>query len=273
MSMRFFLSDLPEHNLMSNGDMSQNNAWSAFGHQTIQYWQSANSIANGMCWYVCKNEDVRGVTAGLRSAALELAGGQSYHLSAWVYLTPDTTAPPQIRIYADTDIIMAASEAYTQGYNGWQQMSLTFSASQDAPGAFVAVVYADDQLGAFYLDNVLLYPAAAAITEIEIMPDWNIDLGRTATMTKTRSQAGRLFLYDWNHYVTKSISLDFVPASQAEIINRFWQKRTKLLLKSMRHDILTDFILGVITDDKTPLNQFQSPYTDYYRGKLTFEEL
>lgn len=273
MSMRFFLSDLPEHNLMPNGDMSQNNAWSAFGHQTVQCWQSANSIANGLCWYVNKNDAARGVTAGLRSGTFELAAGQSYHLSVWVYLAPDTSAPPQIRLYADTDTIMTASETYAAGYNGWRQMSLAFSASQDAPAAFLAVVYEDDALGAFYLDNVFLYPSVAATTEIEIMPDWDIDLGRTATMTKTRSQAGRLFLYDWNHYVAKSISLDFVPAAQAEIINRFWQKRTKLLLKIMRHDILTDFISGVITDEKTPLNQFQSPYTDYYRGKLTFEEL
>lgn len=273
MNMRFFLSDLPEYNLLPNGDMSQNNAWSAFGHQAVQCWQSTSIVASRLCWFVCKNEEASGATAGLRSGTFELAAGQSYHLSAWVYLASDTTAPPQIRIYADADIIMAASEAYSPGYNGWQQMFLTFSPSKDAPEAFLAAVYEDDTLGAFYLDNVLLYPAAAAITEIEFMPDWNIDLGRTATMTKTRSQAGRLFLYDWNHYTNKSITLDFVPAAQAEIINRFWQNRTKLLLQSIRQEIIYDFTFGIITDDKTPLNQFQSPYTDYYRGKLTFEEL
>lgn len=273
MNIRFFLSDLPEHNLMPNGDMSINGEWNVFGHREVRCWQSANIKSAGLCWYVNKGETARGVTAGLRSGAFELALGQSYHLSLWVYLSQETPTLPQIRIYANTDTVMASGNDYTLGRNGWQQMNFTFTATQETAEAFLAAVYEGDALGAFYLNNVLLYPAVAEITEIEIMPDWNIDLGQTATMAKTRSQAGRLFLYDWNHYVKKSISLDFVPAVQAQIINRFWQNRTKLLLKTMRNSILADFTLGVITDDKTPLNQYQAPYSDYYRGKLTFEEL
>ena len=271
--MRFYLSDLPEYNLMPNGDMSQNNSWSVFGHREVQCWQSANVSGAGLCWYVNKGEAARGVTAGLRSGAFTLTQGQYYHLSLWVYLSQGTPSLPQVSIYADDDTVMTSGNDYTLSYNGWQQMNLTFAATKDTDEAFLAVVYEGAALGAFYLDNTLLYPATAEITEIEIRPDWNIDLGRTASMTKTRSQAGRLFLYDWNQYAKKSISLDFVPAAQAQIINRFWQNRTKLLLKTMHNNTLSDYILGVITDDKTPLNQYQAPYTEYYRGKLTFEEL
>lgn len=273
--MRFYLSDLPQHNLMPNGDMSQNSGWSAFGSGNVKCWQAANVNGPGLGWYVAKNEATPESAAGLQSATFALTGGQSYRLSLWVYPAQDSAPLPEIRIYtaAESPEPIVSGNAYTPVYNGWQQLQLSFSAEHDTDAAFLAAVYADDTLGAFYLDNVILYPATAAITQIEIMPDWNLETGHTATTTKTRTQAGRLFIYDWHHYAKKSITLDFVPALQAQIINGFWQKRAKLLFTATEDNNLYEYTMGVITNDRTPLSQYQQPYTHYFRGKLSFEEL
>lgn len=271
--MRFYLNDLPEHNLAPNGDMSMNAHWRVFGHKDVKCWQSANINNTGLCWYVNKTEQALGVTAGLRSGEFTLSAGQSYHLSLWIYLSQGTPTLPKICIYADDTTLMAKGNNYTLGYNGWQQMNFTFVATQNSSTAFLAAVYEGEALGAFYLDNVMLYPAATELNEVEIMPDWNIETGQNAASTQTRTLAGRLFIYDWHHFIKKTITLDFVPEDKAKIINRFWQNRTKLLLTATQNGALKEYALGVITNDRTPLNQYQPPYTQYFRGKIIFEEL
>lgn len=272
MSLQFFLSDLPEHNNISNGSMSHNSGWRIFGFHSIRCWQTSNINGAGLCWYVCKDEASRGFTSGVRSDAFKLTAGQKYDLIVWVYLAGDTTELPQARVYLDIYTVMVQGGDYTPAANGWLQLKLTFTATMNAPEAFMALIYERETMGEFYFNNVVLASAADEITEVEIMPDWSLDLGQTASVTKTRSQSGRLFLYDWYHYTQKSIALDFVPAAQAEIINGFWRKRTKIQLTVLNDGAIMDYTVGVLTDNKTPLNQYRQPYTNYYRGKLTLEE-
>lgn len=268
MSVQFFLSDLPRHNLMPNGNMRTNEGWRTFLTAITCYY--AQNPYGGHSLYVGKGAFTG--TCGVRSGAFSLIAGQSYILALHILLQ-DTVLRPKICIYGTDNSLLLSSASYKESHKGWLMAQISFTAVQTSSEAFIALMYENTDKGNFFLDNVMLYPANAAVASIEIKPEWSLDMGLATSNSKTRSLAGSLFIYDWHHYAKISIALDFVPAATAAKINSFWLNRTSLLYTMLQDNTLQEYIQGVLTDNSTPLSQYQQPYTNYYRGRLTFEAL
>lgn len=102
---------------------------------------------------------------------------------------------------------------------------------------------------------------------IELFPQYNYKRRDVAIQNKHRTKSGKLYTYQWGTYLKINFGLDLVVAANAAIINSWWQSETELLLFVVS-DSVVEVNSVMITNNETPLNQFEPPYDEYYKGKI-----
>lgn len=114
------------------------------------------------------------------------------------------------------------------------------------------------QLGISSADAVTLYP------------DYDYFGGQKQIRSEHRSRSGKLRVYKWGDYDRFKFGLNWVPASDASLVNSWWDTNTKLLL-FITSDTATEVHSCMIMNDETPLGSYNEPYVDYYKGAITLE--
>ena len=105
---------------------------------------------------------------------------------------------------------------------------------------------------------------------VTLYPEWDYSKGEKQVRTETRAKSGRLRVYKWYDYEKISFQNNWVPASDAALVNSWWDSNTKLLLL-ITSDSVTEVHSVMIMNDETPLAAYNKPYIEYFKGKIELE--
>lgn len=106
---------------------------------------------------------------------------------------------------------------------------------------------------------------------VTLYPEFNYAGGKKEIRSDHRTKSGRAYIYVWGDYERFKFDLEFVPASDAALLNSWWEDKTELLF-FITSDSTTEVHSVMIMNDETPLRSFNKPYDDYYRGKAILLE-
>ena len=107
-------------------------------------------------------------------------------------------------------------------------------------------------------------------TVATLYPEWDYKGGKKQIRSEHRTRAGRLYLYNWGDYEAYKFKVDWVPASDAALVNSWWEANSELLL-FITSSTATEVHSVMLMNDETPLLQFTKPYDNYYKGKIELE--
>jgi len=132
-------------------------------------------------------------------------------------------------------------------------------------GSSVFYIYCDaDFIGD--IDNV----SVVAMETVTLYPEYDLKLGEKQVRNEHRSRSGKLYLYKWSDYEHIEFSLNWLPSSDAALVNSWWDSNAELLF-FVNSGTATAVHSVMILNEDTPLQQFNQPYTDYYRGRILLE--
>lgn len=110
----------------------------------------------------------------------------------------------------------------------------------------------------------------SSATAVTLYPEWDYWEGEKQIRTEMRAKSGRLRLYKWYDYEKISFSNNWVPASDAAVVNSWWDSNTKLLF-FITSGSATEVHSVMLMNDDTPLAAYNKPYNNYFKGKIELE--
>lgn len=122
-------------------------------------------------------------------------------------------------------------------------------------------------------DNDIMTTYMLGITSvdaIQLYPEYNFKEGKKQIRSDHRSKSGRLRLYKWGEFHKLKFKVNYIPASEAAVINSWWDSNTELLW-FVTSDTATDVTSVMILNKETPINQYNEPYSDMRKGVLQLE--
>ena len=102
---------------------------------------------------------------------------------------------------------------------------------------------------------------------VEFYPEWDYKFPAQQIRTDHRTKGGKLFVYKWGSYQNFNLNLNWVTASDASLVNSWWDTNTKLLF-FITSDTGTEVHSVMIINDDTPFSQYNKPYNNYFGGKV-----
>ena len=108
-------------------------------------------------------------------------------------------------------------------------------------------------------------------TAVVLRPEYSSKpKNRKQTRSEMRARSGGLYRYIWATYDKVLLNLNFVPASDASIVNSWWEAGSDLLL-FITSDSTTEVRSVQILNKEIPFSQFVKPYDNLMKGKLELE--
>ena len=115
------------------------------------------------------------------------------------------------------------------------------------------------ELGISSVDAVTLRPEYSSKPE-----------NRKQTRSDLRARSGAFYKYIWATYDKILLNLNFVPASDASIVNSWWESGSDLLL-FITSDSITEVRSVQVMNKEIPFSQFVKPYDNLMKGKIELE--
>ena len=122
-------------------------------------------------------------------------------------------------------------------------------------------------MGDFFLTSM-----SDSSNPIPIYPEWGFKGGREQIQSSHRTQAGRLFTYQWGSYFKYSVPLRFVSSSDQSRIGAWWQNQHQIAF-TLDSSLTESTFLCRITNDDEPFPTLMAPYRDLVQGELQLESL
>lgn len=110
----------------------------------------------------------------------------------------------------------------------------------------------------------------SSATTVTLNPEYDYAAPSTQLRSETRTRTGKRYEYKWGSYDKFKMSVQFVTASDASLVNSWWDARSELLL-FITSDSTTEVHSVMLMNDDKPFSQFQKPYVNLYRGKIELE--
>lgn len=105
---------------------------------------------------------------------------------------------------------------------------------------------------------------------VTLYPEYNYKGGEVQLRTEHRTKSGKMYLYKWGEYRKIQFNVNYLPASDASLVNSWWDTNTELLF-FITSDTATEVHSVVLMNKDTPFQQFNKPYADKYKGKVLLE--
>lgn len=105
---------------------------------------------------------------------------------------------------------------------------------------------------------------------VTLYPEWDYFKGERQVRTEHRSKSGKLKLYKWYDFEKISFQNNWVTASNAALVNSWWDSNTELLFL-ITSDSTTEVHSVMIMNDETPMAAYNKPYNDHFKGKIELE--
>jgi hypothetical protein len=110
----------------------------------------------------------------------------------------------------------------------------------------------------------------SSVDAITLYPEYDYKGGEIQLRTEHRTKSGKLYLYKWGDYSKFQFNVNYLPASDASLINSWWDSNTELLFL-ITSGTATEVHSVVLMNKDTPFQQFNKPYADKYKGKVLLE--
>lgn len=107
-------------------------------------------------------------------------------------------------------------------------------------------------------------------TSIVLYPDEGMELGKYLMHNTQRAADGHLYGYEFGTYHKSSIPVQFMPSSDAAIVNSWWESQAKLLL-FVTSGPVTAVHSCMIMGETCPMSQISKPYDDRFKGVIPLE--
>ena len=122
--------------------------------------------------------------------------------------------------------------------------------------------------------SVEYYLGVDSANAIEIYPgyDYKPDIIKDESTHRSRGENLDMTIYKWGSYNKFEFSLEFVPDSNHQIINEWWEDNTSIVFFRVDSAGDCDAYDVKIRNKSLPLATPQKPYIDQYNGKLILEE-
>lgn len=106
-------------------------------------------------------------------------------------------------------------------------------------------------------------------TAITLYPGDDLEIGKVLISVQNRSSIGRLFQHKQGTYNKIKIPIEFIPSSDASIVNSWWASQTKLLffVTSGTTAVYSCMIMG----DSWPMQSMNKPYENRFKGTVQLE--
>ncbi len=105
---------------------------------------------------------------------------------------------------------------------------------------------------------------------VTLYPEYDYKGGEVQLRNQMRTPSGKGYLYKHGDYKKFQFSIQFLPASDASLVNSWWDTNTELLF-FITSSTATEVHSVVIMNKDTPFQQFNKPYADKYKGKVLLE--
>jgi len=113
-----------------------------------------------------------------------------------------------------------------------------------------------------YFDDVL-----TAIDVIDLHPERNLRLRDELFMGGHQTIGGANPSYKWGFNKKWNLPLEYMEENEALLLNQWWQDTTPLMFTWDTSDTTQQFIV-TMTNNQTPMTQFNKPYHHNWRGTL-----
>jgi hypothetical protein len=107
-------------------------------------------------------------------------------------------------------------------------------------------------------------------TSIVLYPDEGMELGKHLMHNTQRAADGHLYGYEFGTYHKSSFPVQFMPSSDAAIVNSWWESQAKLLL-FVTSGPVTAVHSCMIMGETCPMSQINKPYDDRFKGTIPLE--
>ena len=220
------------------------------GNSTIENYYDKNVTLGGWVWCDVASKaclaiyDGTGTTIGTRHSGA----------SEWEWLTVTrtiTASATQIRWH--TVLYPTSGTANTARYDGL--VALEGCWVPQTPYDFEDVEF---RLGPTSATSIVLYPGEA------------MELGKFLMHNTQRAADGHLYGYEFGTYHKSSFPVQYMPASDAAIVNSWWESQAKLLL-FVTSGPVTAVHSCMIMGEHNPMNQINKPYDDRFKGTIPLE--
>ena len=221
---------------------------------------------------------VDGQYDGVVSATTSITNGLFYQASIWIYGDGVNTLAARVRIPTLTYFSgMDDDDGYVPPAS-WIQHAMVFQA--DGGGSYFEVFAPTGETsGTWYLDdssvkkitNAALANGTLQDTEsaVTLVPDYSYKSPDIKIESKTRTRAGRLYTTKYGSYKHFSFNVNYVSSATAALVNSWWETDTELLFLVTSGGVTETH--SVMLQGETPIDGFNSPSIEYYRGKIILE--
>lgn len=110
----------------------------------------------------------------------------------------------------------------------------------------------------------------SSVDAITLYPEYNLDINTSQERTDHRAKDGTLYQYRWSQYRTYDLDLQWVPSSDAALVNSWFESNADLIF-FINSGGSTAATAVRIMNDTRPFSELNAPYTDYYQGALSLE--
>jgi len=107
--------------------------------------------------------------------------------------------------------------------------------------------------------------------EVTLIPEWNYNNGEEMEYSRYRTNAGRLYQYQWYRYGSIKFDTKFVNSETMSIVNSWWASQTKLLF-FVNNGSTVDVSSVMLVNKNAPFMENVKPYTEYWQGAIELEE-
>lgn len=107
-------------------------------------------------------------------------------------------------------------------------------------------------------------------TAIQIYPTFDLEIMKKQIRSERRAPTGKMRRYIWGDYWTTKVPVQFMPGSEATVINSWFDVGANLLF-FITSDTATEIHSVFITNDSSPLFKHTMPYDEYYEGEIELE--
>jgi hypothetical protein len=105
---------------------------------------------------------------------------------------------------------------------------------------------------------------------IQFYPEFDYSADQPKIEDEIRSASGRLYAYKWGSYKKFRFSAEFVPASDAAVVNSWWQSNAQLLF-FITSDSTTEVSSVMVRGKSRPFQSYNQPYDNLMKGTILLE--
>lgn len=110
----------------------------------------------------------------------------------------------------------------------------------------------------------------SSVDAITVYPEYNYSPHDDQERSDIRAKDGTLYQYQYYAYNKFDVSLEWLPASDAALINSWYDTNVDLIWFVTSNNDTEATTVRIMNNEK-PIADFQAPYIEYYKGKLSLE--